>query len=106
MQYIGKVVQKVPKYVSVNGITQAQTYYRVRVPQLHGIAGTDQDQLLDKTIEGDSSKYRADFLPDDKLPLFLANSVDVNLVAGTLVLVDSPHRIFVQMGFLLGHMVL
>lgn len=102
MQYIGKVVQKVPKYVSVNGVTQAQTYYRVRVPQLHGIAGTDQDQLLDRTIEGDNSKYRADFLPDDKLPLFLANSVDVNLVAGTLVLVGFTSQDIRSNGFLIG----
>lgn len=102
MQYIGKVVvgDGLPS-------SEREGYYRVRVPQLHGISLEDQEKVIQgtKLSSSDTRKYYSDSLTDEQLPRFLAPKTSGGFQSfenGDLVLVGFTSNDMRSNGIILG----
>lgn len=103
MQYIGKIVvgNNLPSSDRVG-------YYRVRIPQLHGISSEDQEKIIQgtKLTASDTRKYYNNSLTDDQLPRFLAPKTSSGFQQfedGDLVLVGFTSEDMRSNGIILGN---
>ena len=100
MQYLGKIVSDAITITAGGG---SSVYYKVRVPQLHGVSIEDQEKIIQQTLQAaDKNKsYNITSLTDDQLPRFLApNSQTFEI--NSLVLVGFPSDDIRSSGIIIG----